>query len=67
MQEALDLSDEDVAGSWRVLSEQGNLSSTSVLMVLREVFDRQRPADHALGMLLAMGPAFCSELVLVEW
>jgi predicted naringenin-chalcone synthase len=36
-------------------------------MVLREVFDRARPAPTELGLLLAMGPAFCSEIVLVRW
>ena len=25
------------------------------------------PAPGARGLLLAMGPAFCSELVLFEW
>ena len=44
MQAALELSDEDVALSWELLARQGNLSSASVLMVLREVFDRARPA-----------------------
>jgi alkylresorcinol/alkylpyrone synthase len=67
MRDSLGLSDQDVAASWRVLEEQGNLSSTSVLMVLREVEDRARPARGDLGLLLAMGPAFCSEIVLVEW
>ena len=67
MQDALELPDADVALSWRVLEEQGNLSSTSVLMVLREVFDRRRPAAGTRGILVAMGPAFCSESVLVQW
>jgi alkylresorcinol/alkylpyrone synthase len=67
MQEALGLADEQVALSWQALAEQGNLSSASVLMVLREVFDRARPAPGALGCLLAMGPGFCSEMILVEW
>jgi len=67
MQEALGLDDEQVAASWDVLAEQGNLSSTSVLMVLRRVLDEPRPAEGSRGLLLAMGPAFCSEIVLVEW
>jgi len=34
MQDSLELPDEAVAFSWETLAEQGNLSSTSVLMVL---------------------------------
>ncbi len=67
LQDGLELPDAAVALARRVLAEQGNLSSASVLMVLREVFDRARPAPGDLGLIVAMGPGFCSELVLVEW
>jgi alkylresorcinol/alkylpyrone synthase len=67
MRDALELDDDDVALSWKVLREQGNLSSTSVLMVLGEVLDGPRPASGAPGVLVAMGPGFCSEIVLVAW
>ncbi len=67
MRSGLGLDDEDVRYAWKVLAEQGNLSSTSVLMVLDEALNAGAPAPGAAGMLLAMGPAFCSELVLFEW
>jgi alkylresorcinol/alkylpyrone synthase len=67
VQAALELEDEQVAHSWEALAQQGNLSSVSVLMVLRRTLDEPRPAAGRLGLLLAMGPAFCSEIVLVEW
>jgi len=67
MRDSLELTDDDVALSWKVLAEQGNLSSASVLMVLREVFDERRPARGDLGLIVAMGPGFCSETVLVRW
>jgi len=67
MRDGLGLTDADVEHAWRVLAEQGNLSSTSVLMVLHEVVERGAPAPGARGLLLAMGPAFCSELVLLRW
>ncbi|HED66344.1 MAG TPA: type III polyketide synthase [Planctomycetes bacterium] len=67
MRDGLGLSDDDVALAWKVLGEQGNLSSSSVLMVLRETLDAPRPPKGAPGVLLAMGPAFCSELVLLRW
>ena len=66
MRSGLGLRDEDVRHSWKVLAEQGNLSGTSVLMVLHETLADGPPAAGSLGLLLAMGPAFCSELVLFE-
>lgn len=67
MQEALDLPDGALDVTWRSLREVGNLSSTSVLLVLRDTLDDHRPASGGWGMLLAMGPGFCSELVLLQW
>ncbi|HEX6203682.1 MAG TPA: 3-oxoacyl-[acyl-carrier-protein] synthase III C-terminal domain-containing protein, partial [Thermoanaerobaculia bacterium] len=67
MQESLELPDGALDLTWRSLREVGNLSSTSVLLVLQDTLDHHRPAPGTLGMLLAMGPGFCSELVLLEW
>lgn len=67
MEEALELPEDALAITWRSLREVGNLSSTSVLLVLQETMERARPAAGSYGMLLAMGPGFCSELVLLEW
>ncbi|MEO8483451.1 MAG: type III polyketide synthase [Acidobacteriota bacterium] len=53
--------------SRRGLAERGNLSSASVLVLLRDVLDGERPAAGAPGMLFAMGPGFCAELVLLRW
>ncbi len=66
MQEALELDDDALEPTWRSLREVGNLSSTSVLLVLEEALaDPPPPGSHAL--VLAMGPGFCSELVLLRW
>jgi len=67
MQSAFDLPPEALEVTWRSLREVGNLSSTSVLLVLRETMDAHRPEPGSWGVLLAMGPAFCSELVLLRW
>ena len=45
----------------------GNLSSASVLVVLEDVMKNRRPEPGTLGLLAAMGPGFCSELVLLQW
>lgn len=67
VQQALDLPDQALEVSWRSLQEIGNLSSASVLMILGEVMRTRRPSPGAYGLLLAMGPGFCSELVLLQW
>ncbi len=53
--------------SWNSLREIGNLSSTSVLLILREFLETVRPAPGEIGVLMAMGPGFCSEWVLLQW
>ncbi|HEX4964859.1 MAG TPA: 3-oxoacyl-[acyl-carrier-protein] synthase III C-terminal domain-containing protein [Thermoanaerobaculia bacterium] len=67
MQESLELPPGALDVTWRSLQEVGNLSSTSVLMVLAETLENHRPAPGSYGVLLAMGPGFCSELVLLQW
>lgn len=65
--EALDIDKSALQVTWDHLEQVGNLSSTSVLMVLEDTLRDHRPPPGSKGMILAMGPAFCSELVLVEW
>ncbi len=64
---ALALPPDALARSWRSLREVGNLSSASVLFVMSELLasDEGKPGDK--GLMIAMGPGFCSELVLLEW
>jgi alkylresorcinol/alkylpyrone synthase len=65
--EALGLTREDFTLSWEALRRAGNLSSASVLMVLNDVMREHRPAKGERSLLMAMGPGFCSEMVLLEW
>lgn len=67
MQDALELEPAALAVTWDSLREVGNLSSASVLLVLEETLKNHRPEPGAKGLLLALGPGFCSELVLLEW
>jgi alkylresorcinol/alkylpyrone synthase len=62
----LGLSEEAVELTWRSLTGVGNLSSASVLHVLQDTIAKRPPAGSP-GVLLAMGPGFCSELVLLRW
>jgi len=65
--EALDLPDDALGVTWRHLADVGNLSSSSVLHVLRDTLAERRPPPGTPGVLLAMGPGFASELVLLRW
>lgn len=53
--------------TWRSLADVGNLSSVSVLHVLRDTLVKRSPVVGTPGLLMAMGPGFCSELVLLRW
>ncbi|MFY9910605.1 MAG: 3-oxoacyl-[acyl-carrier-protein] synthase III C-terminal domain-containing protein [Candidatus Sulfotelmatobacter sp.] len=64
---ALGLHNGELDASWASLRKVGNLSSASVLVVLEDVMKNRRPEPGTLGLLAAMGPGFCSELVLLEW
>ncbi len=51
-----------------VLRRFGNMSSASVLFVLREEWEHAeevRPGDY--GLLSALGPGFSAELLLIRW
>ena len=67
MQSALDVPKEALGLTWDSLERVGNLSSSSVLLVLRDTLEQACPPPGSHGMLLAMGPGFCSELVLLEF
>jgi alkylresorcinol/alkylpyrone synthase len=66
-QEALDLPESAIAASWEMLRRTGNLSSASVLLVLEEIMTHRRPPEGTWSVLAAMGPGFCSEVVLMQW
>jgi alkylresorcinol/alkylpyrone synthase len=53
--------------TWRSLADVGNLSSASVLHVLSESVAQGRMKPGMFGLMAAMGPGFCSELVLLRW
>ncbi|HLO31726.1 MAG TPA: 3-oxoacyl-[acyl-carrier-protein] synthase III C-terminal domain-containing protein [Anaerolineales bacterium] len=63
----LGLPDEALALSWESLAEAGNISSASVLLILDKTMKRLQPKPGEVGVLMAMGPAFCAELVLLQW
>jgi alkylresorcinol/alkylpyrone synthase len=65
IQEALGLPPEALEASWKTLSEVGNVSSASILFVLQQTQPLGEPGDY--GLMVAMGPGFATELVLLQW
>lgn len=61
------LTHEDLALSWKNLTEVGNVSSASILMILQDFLDNHRPPAGSLSVTSAMGPGFCAELGLLQW
>lgn len=66
-EEALELPSTALALSWKSLQSVGNLSSSSVLYVLQDTIEETKPQKGDFGVLLAMGPGFCCEMVLLQW
>ena len=64
--ESLSLPPQALELTWRSLGEIVNLSSASVLHVLRDTLAKPPPSGSP-GLMIAMGPGFCSELVLLRW
>jgi len=64
--DSLTLEPEALELTWRSLAEIGNVSSASVLHILRDTMTK-RPADGSPAVMMAMGPGFCSELLLLQW
>ncbi len=66
MHEALELDREALEMTWDSLARIGNLSSASVLHVLADTLRDRPPAPGSHGVMLAMGPGFCLEMVLLQ-
>ncbi|WP_044748271.1 type III polyketide synthase [Bacillus alveayuensis] len=65
-QAALGIDEEKTAVSFQILKQFGNMSSVTVYFVL-EQFMKQPAKEGEYGLLLALGPGFSSELVLLRW
>jgi alkylresorcinol/alkylpyrone synthase len=65
--EALQLPEGALDASWMCLRRTGNLSSASVLFVLEEFLQNRPQPAGSRSLMAAMGPGFCSELLLLQW
>jgi len=67
MQEELGLSRSDTEISWNILRRYGNLSSASVLFILNEWLVQKEMPSGSYGLLMAFGPGFTAEMILLQW
>lgn len=65
-EEALNLQNGYLENSRKVLREHGNMSSPSVLYVMKEFLNNEKINENEFGLLSALGPGFSSELVLFK-
>lgn len=64
--EALGVRDKDLHLSEELLNRQGNISSVSVLVVLENWLSSKASSTQGYGLLLAFGPGFSAELMLIK-
>ncbi|MFO0982035.1 MAG: 3-oxoacyl-[acyl-carrier-protein] synthase III C-terminal domain-containing protein [Planctomycetota bacterium] len=67
LEETLALPEGALAVSRDVLRERGNLSSATVLVILHEYLVRGLARGGDRGLMVAFGPGFGAELLLLRW
>jgi alkylresorcinol/alkylpyrone synthase len=67
VQRGLGLSDQQVAPSFRVLSEFGNVGTPASFFVLAETVEERRPARGDTGLMITIGPGVTVGLMLLAW
>lgn len=56
----------DISESKAILFERGNMSSSTILYIL-EKFMKKNISENELGYMLAFGPGFMAQSLLLEW
>jgi alkylresorcinol/alkylpyrone synthase len=67
VESALDLNGDTLEASRAILRNVGNVSSASVLVLLDDLLRGEPVPPGSTGLLMAMGPGFVAELVLLRW
>jgi alkylresorcinol/alkylpyrone synthase len=67
IEEEFALEEQALQPSWDALAEIGNISSATVLYILDRVLSVEPPPAGSYGLLLAMGPGFSQEAILLQW
>ena len=67
VQEALDLSRQQVEISYQVLASHGNVGTPSILYVLKKTIEQRSPQPGERGLMVTIGPGITVGLMLLEW
>jgi predicted naringenin-chalcone synthase len=67
VQDALDLGHEQVAISWEVLSNRGNVGTPSIFYVLKWTIEQRQPTPGERGLAITIGPGITVGLMLLQW
>jgi alkylresorcinol/alkylpyrone synthase len=67
VQDALELSDDDVAVSWDALAEHGNVGTPSILYVLKGTLEQRDPRPGERGLMVTIGPGVTVGLMLLQF
>jgi alkylresorcinol/alkylpyrone synthase len=67
VQQALDLSDEQVGTSFEVLANNGNVGTPSIFYVLARTIEERAPAPGEHGLMVTIGPGVTVGLMLLRW
>lgn len=67
VQEALSLSDEDVAVSRDVLARRGNIGTPAIFYVIHETIEQRGPCSGDRGLVVTIGPGITVGLMLLQW
>jgi alkylresorcinol/alkylpyrone synthase len=67
IQEALGLSREQVADSYEVLAEHGNVGTPAIFYVMSTMLDRCQPQRGERALMVTVGPGVTVGLMLLRW
>ena len=67
VQGALELTRDDVATSWEVLAEYGNVGTPSIFYVLKDTLERNQPQPGEHALMVTIGPGVTVGLMLLGW
>ena len=65
LSKGLSLTDEDLAVSYKILKEYGNMSSATILFVLKEMWEHMPEGENAHIFAAAFGPGLTMESVIM--
>ena len=64
---SLNINENKLEDSRIILERYGNMSSPTVLFILKRLLDAKKASEGDLGLVAAFGPGFSAELLLLRW